>query len=238
LGEARVLLVTGTGSGAQILADVLAWSLFLNLVIARLGEKAMAANQLMFRYMAMSFMPAFGVGQAVTALVGRNIGAGRPDVAMRRAHLGFVVTAMYMMTCAAIYVIWRRQLIQVFLPDPEVVRLGATLMFFASAYQFFDAMYVVYNGALRGAGDTLMPAVATAGFNWGISVGGGYLIVRFLPQFGIVGPWVAALLYGIVLSTYLAIRFIRGRWKSIHLEADSNPVNDSVKFDLQPATEP
>ncbi len=218
MDEFRVLLVTGSGSGRNKSSPMCwPWSLLLvNLVIGHLGEKVMAANQLMFRYMAMSFMPALGVGQAVTALVGRYIGAGRPDIAMRRAHLGFVVTAIYMLTCATIYVLGRRELIQILLPDPEVVRIGATLMIFAAAYQFFDAMYVVYNGALRGAGDTLMPAVATAGLNWGISVGGGWLIVRFLPQTGVVGPWVAALLYGIILSLLsdaaihpgrLAIRF-------------------------------
>ena len=45
----------------------------------------MAANTFMMRYMVVSFMPAFGMGTAVTALVGRYIGRGRPDVAARRA---------------------------------------------------------------------------------------------------------------------------------------------------------
>jgi MATE family multidrug resistance protein len=101
-------------------------------------------------------------------------------------------------------------------------------MLFASAYQFFDAMYVVYNGALRGAGDTLMPAIMTAGLNWGLSVGGGWLVVRFIPQSGIVGPWICALMYGVILGIYLMHRFTKGGWKSIHLEPDSNPTFDSV----------
>ena len=45
------------------------------------GTKAMAANTFMFRYMTVSFMPAFGLSVAVTALVGRYIGRGRPDIA-------------------------------------------------------------------------------------------------------------------------------------------------------------
>jgi Na+-driven multidrug efflux pump len=37
-------------------------------------------------------------------------------------------------------------------------------------YQFFDTVYIVYNGALRGAGDTFIPAVATSVLCWGITV--------------------------------------------------------------------
>ena len=31
-------------------------------------------------------------------------------------------------------------------------------MLFIGAYQIFDAMFLIYVGALRGAGDTLVPA--------------------------------------------------------------------------------
>ena len=44
------------------------------------------------------------------------------------------------------------------------------LLIFAAVYQFFDAMYIVYNGALRGAGDTFVPAVMTGVLCWGITV--------------------------------------------------------------------
>ena len=52
------------------------------------------------------------------------------------------------------------------------------LLIFAAVYQFFDAMYIVYNGALRGAGDTLVPAVMTGVLCWGITVFGGYAVAR------------------------------------------------------------
>ena len=65
-------------------ADVLAWSLFSMWVMGQYGTRAMAANTYMMRYMVVSFMPAFGVATAVTALVGRYIGRGEPDTAARR----------------------------------------------------------------------------------------------------------------------------------------------------------
>ncbi|HTL29829.1 MAG TPA: MATE family efflux transporter [Tepidisphaeraceae bacterium] len=224
--EFRTLVAVGAPAGLQIVADVVAWSLFIVLVMAPLGNHAMAANTFMFRYMSVSFMPAFGIGQAVTALVGRYIGHGRPDIAVQRAHLGFKVAAVYMLACGVAFFVARNPLMTVFTDDPDVIRIGATLMIFAAIYQFFDAMYIVYNGALRGAGDTFAPAIATAVLCWSITVGGGYVISRWFPQFGPAGPWTAATIYGVILGVFMVTRFVRGKWQSIHLEPSAS--NESL----------
>ncbi len=206
---------------------MLAWSLFVTWVLAQFGTVAMAANTFMFRYMVVSFMPAFGCATAVTALVGRYIGMGRPDIAEQRANLGFLVTAAYMLGCGLLFFLGRHQLIAVFSNDPEVQRVGATLLSFAAVYQFFDALYIVYNGALRGAGDTLVPAVATGVLCWGITVFGGYAIARMLPQLGPAGPWMVATIYGVILGVFMYSRFRAGGWKKIHLE-EANVISNPI----------
>ena len=207
------LLRMGVPSGVQVTAEVLAWSAFSMWVMAPFGTGAMAANVYVFRYMSVSFMPAFGVSVAVTALVGRYIGRGEPAVAVARANLGFAVTAAYMMLCGLGLFAFRRQLIGVFTADPAVLHTGATLLVFAAVYQLFDATYIVYNGGLRGAGDTLVPAVVLGTLCWAITVGGGRLIADHHPAWGPAGPWVAAMVYGGTLSTFICVRFARGRWR-------------------------
>lgn len=219
--EMRTLIVVGVPSGLQITADVLAWSLFSVWVLATFGTKAMAANTFTMRYMVLSFMPAFGISTAITALVGRYIGRGQPDVAMHRANLGFGLTAVYMVTCGLFFFLGRHRLIHLFTHDPEVLKTGAMLLTFAAIYQFFDAVYITYNGALRGAGDTLVPAIATGVLCWGITVLGGMIVARRWPQFGPAGPWAAATVYGIVLSIFIYVRFRRGAWRNIRLEGKS-----------------
>jgi MATE family multidrug resistance protein len=228
----RTLLKVGIPSGVQVVADVLAWGAWGNGVMALFGTKGMAANNFVFRYMSVSFMPAFGISTAVTALVGRYIGRGRPDIAMQRAHLGFKLALAYMLTCGAIFLVFRRPLIGVFANDPEVLRMGATLLVFAAVYQLFDALYITYYGALRGAGDTLIPAIATATLCWSITVGGGYAIARFAPQLGPAGPWILATAYGVILGAFMFRRFVRGGWRRISLERQGDP--DTVP-DFDPA---
>jgi multidrug resistance protein, MATE family len=216
--EFRTLLRLGIPSGLQIVAEVLAWAFFATAAVGLLGTKAMAANTYMFRYMAVSVMPAIGIGTAVTALVGRYIGRGRPDLAAQRAHIGFALAGGYMICCAMLFFFGRHVLIGFFTSDPEVLELGATLLLVAAIYQGFDAMYVVYVGGLRGAGDTLVPAIVTGVLCWSIMLGGGWLVARHLPSLGIAGPWMAASIYCIIMGIFMFARFSMGRWRNIHLE--------------------
>jgi MATE family multidrug resistance protein len=233
--EMTTLLKVGVPAGLQVIADVLAWSVFSMWVMGQFHNTAMAANIFVFRYMSVSFMLGFGISVAVTALVGRYIGMGRPDIAVRRAHLGFAVTGSYMFACGLFFFVCRRQLIGLFADDPAVIRIGSTLLVFAAVYQLFDAMYIVYNGALRGAGDTFVPAIVLAVLCWSITVFGGYMVAVTRPGLGPTGPWVAATTYGITLGVFMLIRFMRGGWKQIRLQTDSQPSNlnlDSSTFSV------
>ncbi|MCY2954279.1 MAG: MATE family efflux transporter [Planctomycetota bacterium] len=216
----RTLLRVGLPAGFQLICDVAAWTVFLNIIMVSFGTAALSANSFAFTYMHMSFMPAIGVGAAVTALVGKYIGMKRYDLAERRAHLGFFVCAIYMVVCGAMFFLFRNDLIRLFSNDPQVLRIGAVTMIFVAAYQIFDAMFIVYVGALRGAGDTLVPAAVQAVLVWTIVVGGGFATTRYAPQYGVSGPWTLATLFGALLGFYLLLRFKRGRWKSIRLHPD------------------
>jgi len=237
--EMATLLRIGFPSGAQFVADILAWTLFMMTVMGAFGTAAMAANTFAFRFWVVSFMPAFGIATAVTALVGRYIGMGKPDVAERRAHLGFVISSIYMLSCGVFFFVARHSLMRLFTDDPEIIRIGATVLIFAAIYQFFDAMYIVYNGALRGAGDTLVPAIAVFVLCWGITVVCGYYVAHTWPQYGPKGPWMCATIYGILMGIFMFTRFKRGRWRKIRLEShdekalrpDGFPVTSNVHDD-------
>jgi len=227
--EFTTLMKIGSGSGLQFIGDVLTWTIFTAWVVGAFGEAAMAGNSFAFSYMITSFMPAHGLAVAVTALVGRYIGMKRPDLSMKRGHLGFVVGAIWMLLCGVVFILFRDQLIGFFTHDPEVHKIGATIMVFCGIYQIFDAMYVIYSGALRGAGDTLVPAVVSNILCWSLVVGAAGAAARLKPEWGIVGPWSFATFYGSLLGVFLMIRFSRGKWMKIHLD-DSNKTRESDTF--------
>jgi multidrug resistance protein, MATE family len=232
LDQMRTLLKIGLPAGFQLICDITAWMIFMNVIVGAFGTTALAANSFAFTYMHLCFMPAFGVGGAVTALVGKYIGMKRHDVSMQRAHLGFFVCAVYMVAAGIGLGVFGRQLMDVFTDDPAVIEIGARILIFVAMYQIFDAMFLVYSSALRGAGDTLVPAVVQAVLVWSIVVGGGFGLIRWFPQFGVSGPWTVATVFGGILGLFLLTRFSRGRWKSIQLDLPtaSNVAADSAKL--------
>jgi len=112
-----------------------------------------------------------------------------------------------MLTCGLVYFFARGPLMHLFTHDPDVLRIGTTMLIFAAIYQLFDSMFIIYNGALRGAGDTFVPSWVTGLAVWTIMLGGGYVMARFFPRFGVAGPWTLASIYGAFLGVFMLTRF-------------------------------
>lgn len=231
----KQLVTIGVPGGLQTVAEVIAWFLFSVWLMNVFGQSAVTANNYMMQYMKVSFMPAFGLSAAVTALVGRYMGMNRLDLARHRAHLGFKVTAVYMLGCGVLFFLGRNLLISLFSDDPDVIRVGGILLTFAAIYQLFDGLYIIYIGALRGVGDTLWPGVVTAVLCWTIVVGGGASAGFLAPQWGPTGPWIAASLYGAILGVYLCLRFSRGDWKALDTTQATAPDADAADPSNVPA---
>ena len=226
------ILGIGWPSGVQFCNRVLAWSVFLTVLVGTFGPAHLAATAISLRYLGLSFMPAVGVGIATTALVGKLIGQDRRDRARRAARSGLAAAMIYMGTCGVVFWLFRTEMVRFFLvlPGPaaggggaggelsaEIVRIGSTILILAAVFQLFDAVSIVYVGALRGAGDTRWPMVATIVLSWGLTVGGGVAMVRWMPHWGSLGPWVAASVYTCALGVALAWRFESGAWEKIDL---------------------
>jgi MATE family multidrug resistance protein len=225
LDAMRDLVRLGVPASLQQGSEILTWAIFMSVLVGRFGDVALSAGWSTLRYMHLSFMPAVGFGIAATSLVGRYIGAGRPDLAQSRAHVALAIAVAYMGACGVLMLAFRGPMISVFASgartSPEVaaqvIDTGSTLMVAAAFFQVFDAVGIVLLGALRGAGDTLWPGIVTVFLSWSIIVGGGWLMVEHAPGLGPLGPWIAASAYIAVLSVVLAVRWRRGAWRSIRV---------------------
>jgi len=226
------LIRTGWPAGVQLCIRISSWAAFGVVLIGAFGEQHQAATTAVIRYVGLSFMPAVGIGMATTALVGRHIGAGRPDLARRRAHTALLVAMTYMGLCAAAFWVFRRPMVSFFVrvsPSPtlsaaaakglagEIVDIGAGLMICAAVFQLFDAVGIIYTGALRGAGDTLWPMAVSLLMSLTVFLGGGLIAEHYLPHLASVGPWIAASAYVILLGLLIGWRFESGAWRRINL---------------------
>jgi MATE family multidrug resistance protein len=213
------LLRVGLPAGVQFTMDILAWSVFMMWLVGRFGPKHLAATNIVWQFLHLSFMPALGIGIGLTAVVGKAIGERRVDKAKRRTRIAMGLCGTYMASCGLAFFLLRGFIIRLFNADPEVIRLGEQLMVCGAIFQLFDAMCLVYSSSLKGAGDTVWPAVALVVTCWIVLVGGGSTLARRAPELGALGPWIAATAYVILLGLILAGRWWRGQWQKIDIFA-------------------
>jgi len=224
-GAMRDLFRLGWPAAGQYGNELICWAIFMTGLVGAFGTDHMAAGWVALRYMHLCFMPAVGFSTAVTSIVGRFIGAGHPEVAMKRARLGVGMALVYMTIGGLVLFLWRDELVRFFFAGSDrsaeqidaIVEIGARLMICAAVFQTFDALGIVYAGALRGAGDTVWPGIVTMVYSWTFIVGGGWLMTVIAPQWTSVGPWIGAAAFIICLGLTMTWRFESGAWRGIRL---------------------
>ncbi len=230
-GPIRDLLRLGWAPALQNANEMLAWSIFMSVFVGAFGTIDLAAGWATLRYMHLSFLPARGFSVACAARVGKASGAGDKERATQYARVTVRMAVLYMASWGVAMIIFRRPMIGVFASAPgedpatllRMVDVGATIMVCAALFQFFDAIGIVYSGALRGAGDTIWPAALTVVLSWVLIIGLGGALVALVPEWGSLGPWIGASIYISVLGIVLGLRFESNRWRSIDLLARGAP---------------
>ena len=172
------------------------------LIIARLGDASMAANQSLISVESICFLSADGFGIAAAALVAQKLGAGEPEAAVKVARIG-ARDAMMALTLFGVTALALRGLIlPMFSHDPEVLAIGRAAMPVLTVAQPFMAVGIVLAQSLRGAGRTREAL--------GVSVIGA-VIVRLSATwlfaitlgFGLTGVWMGSTLDWMVRSALL-----------------------------------
>jgi MATE family multidrug resistance protein len=213
----RELLKVGSPAGLLPVFDLLTWGVFVLWMIGLFGTSHLAANTIVVRYLHLAFMPAFALASVLTALVGQSIGAGSPARARRSAALTYRILATYMGAVGLVFVLLREPLMRLFTSDPVVINAGAAIFFCSVVYQAFDAMWINYSHALRGAGDTAWPSAAVLVLGSTVLVGGSWFMVSVFPELESLGPWVATTVYTILLGCTMGLRWRAGGWASRRL---------------------
>lgn len=158
------------------------------MILAPLGAAAIAANSFAVTAESLCYMPGYGVGSAATTLVGRSVGAG--DAAQARRY-GNICTALggALMGCTGLLMmIFCPFVFRLLTPVAEVRMLAAQALRIGLLAEPLFGVSIAAAGALRGAGDTLVPSLLNLGSIWIVRLGLSLLLVGKL---GLRGMWIA-----------------------------------------------
>jgi putative MATE family efflux protein len=205
----RVLRI-GLPSGAELTIFQVGVLTFYRVVIA-LGPAAYAANITINTVESLGTLPGFGFAVAATALVGQALGAGDPDLAVRAAWASLRPCLVVMGFVGVLALIVPHLLLGLFVADPAVLSAGDVAMRFSVFILPASAIAFVFNGALRGSGDTKFPVLVRAAGTWAVRVP---LATALIPLWALPGARLAMVADFCVEAGLTYWRFRSGRWRS------------------------
>lgn len=211
LGAIRQVLRIGLPSlGEQLVLNF--GLLGYGLMALQLGTTVFAAQRVCLTLIGLAWMPAFGYGYGATALVGQAIGAMLPDRARLLARVAATRAIAWMSGLAVVCFLVAEPLVGLFTEDPEVRSLAATGLRVLCFGQPFWGLGQVYAGALRGAGDTRFPLLATTAGVWFVRLPTAWFFGLFL-GWGLSGLFISNSVDAATRAAFVTYRFLRGRWR-------------------------
>ena len=197
------LLKLGAPAATQIFLEIGAFSAATALC-AKLGPLPLAGHEIAINCAAFTYMVPLGISSAAAVRVGQQLGRRDPEGARRAGWSGILIGAAFM-TCAGIFFVSVPKLIaRLFSPDPTVIRVGASLLLVAAAFQLFDGLQTVATGALRGSGDTRRPMIANLIGYWIIGLPLGY-VLAFRVGWGAFGVWIGLCIGLMIIGSALIL---------------------------------
>jgi putative MATE family efflux protein len=207
----RQILLIGTPVSFQMSFRALMGVVLVGL-LWQFDAAVVAAFTIGMRLEMIAFMPTFGIAEASGALVGQNLGAGKPDRAQRSALIATTYTLVVMGSMAVALSVFGGELVGLFKGEPEVIEAGRLMLRIVAPGLVFAAIGITLGRAIGGSGDTVPTAIFTFIALWGIQVPLSIWLSGY-PSFGETGVWWANVIAGLVLCTMTVIYFFSGRWK-------------------------
>ncbi|MBU7013308.1 MAG: MATE family efflux transporter [Theionarchaea archaeon] len=211
----RKVLNVGTPAALEQLVIQIGFLAYM-VIITSFGTESIAAHQIGIRIQSFAFMPGFGFAIAATALVGQNLGAGKPAEAEKSGWEACRLSLVLMGIVGILIFIFARDIAVIFVREEAVIDRAVIFIRLLAFGMPGIATHFTLGGALRGAGDTKWPLYASTvglyGFRIPLAMALGFSL-----GWGVVGAWIAMVVEYAARAFFVALRFKRGGWKRIQV---------------------
>lgn len=189
------------------------WIFLAQLVATTGGEAGSAGYQTALRLMMFFMLPAWGLSNAASTLVGQNLGAGdvkRAEDAVMRTVL---YNVLFMLAVSLIFFLLSDWLVSFFTQDAAIIAVAKNALHIMSVGFVFYGVGMVMINAFNGAGDTWTPTwVNLFGF-WLFQIPLAYLLAKYF-ALGPKGVFISIPVAETAITIAAFILFKKGKWKT------------------------
>ena len=195
----------------QLLISTTSW-VGLFKILSLFGSTALAGYTIAIRIIMVALMPAWGLANAGSTLVGQNLGAGKPERAAEAVTIAMRFNVVFLGLIGVCFVVFAYPLVSVFTRDPDVLREGARSLWIVSLAFPLYAAGMCYEGAFNGAGDTWTPTRLNFFCFWLGQIPLAWFLAE-VAGLGATGVYLAVPISFSVLALWSGGLFRRGKWK-------------------------
>ena len=189
--------------------------IILNGFIASYGTATLAAFAMVNRITSLVMQPAMGMGAALTAIVGQNIGADQVQRAKEAFQKAFKLSIIIGIIGCIILLAFDSQIINFFMQsddDPTVIQLGLTYLGYISLSMPLMGMFSVFTGLFQGSGHTKYSMAMDIGRLWLVRIPM-ILIFKKFTDMGSTGIWFSMSFSNLIVCIYGYIVYRQNTWQ-------------------------
>ncbi len=184
-------------------------------IVGRYGTAAYASYGIGISLVSFSIVVGFGFSIAAATLVGQQLGAGNPEMAKAAGWRGMRMAMGAMTIFSVALALYASDLAAFMIEDPETRRLTVIFIYLIALAQPVMAIEITLSGALRGAGDTRYPLIATlCGIIFGRLIPA--LLILWL-DLSITWLFAVMLLDYCIKSAMILRRYRSGKWLTVRV---------------------
>lgn len=211
--EVIVALIRLSATGTlQIFIGTASW-VGLVRIIAEFGPEALAGYTVAIRIVLFALLPAWGLSNAASTMVGQNMGAGRPERAERAVWQASGFSFALLGTAGLLFILFAPGLVALFGLEGDAAGFAVTGLRIVSTGFFFYGPGMTLAAAFNGAGDAWTPTWLNLFCFWLWEVPLAW-VLAFPMGWGPTGVYIAIAAAESTLAISAAVLFRRGRWKS------------------------
>jgi putative MATE family efflux protein len=175
-----------------------------------------AAHMIAMRLEGLSYLPAMAWAVASSTLVGQYLGASMPEHATRAGHRAALQGCVLCTLVGTSFVLFADTYFAALTTDPAVRAVGAHAFRYLGFVEPILGAGLIYQGTLRGAGDTRWPVLFSL-------IGGALLrcplayLCGVVLGWGLLGAWLGMWADNVAKCTLCAARYIHGGWKRVRV---------------------
>lgn len=207
------IIKVALGGVVQFILPSVSW-MFLGSIVAQFGSSASAGYTIAVRVMIFSLLPAWGIANTASTLVGQNLGAKQPERAARSAWLCGHYNMFYLVFIAVVFWLSAPLLVGIFSDGEKAMEYGTSALRILCLGYFFYGYGMVLAQSFNGAGDTLTPTWMNAFCFLLIQIPLAWFLSQHL-QWGAQGAFAAVPISESFLAVLSAYLFQRGKWKEV-----------------------